>query len=218
MDLDNKIATLGITYLAFLFSLCFHEYAHAWMSKLKGDRTAEMMGRLTLNPLAHADLFGTFIMPIMSLMMGGIFFGYAKPVIFDERNLKKPKTDTAWIAAAGPLANIVLAFIAILGYQLCLKYFEILGTFAEPVIALLYQGSWINLSLAFFNLIPLPPLDGSKVLQAFLSPSASYKLDSLAPYTFFIILGLIFSGAIAIVRVPMHLTYQLMTSIVGFIF
>ena len=118
-------AFLAVKYfIPFLFALCFHEYAHGWVAKLRGDRTAEIMGRLTLNPLAHADMIGTVILPLVSIVSGIPFFGWAKPVPVDARNLKNPKVDMFWIAAAGPLSNLLLALIGALGLGLFARFFS----------------------------------------------------------------------------------------------
>src|SRR5690606_16730988 len=111
-DILEKLVKTGIFFVPFLFSLCVHEFAHGWVALKRGDHTARMMGRLTLNPMAHADMIGTFILPLASLFMGSpIFFGWAKPVPVDARNLKNPRTDMFWVAFAGPLSNVLMAFL-----------------------------------------------------------------------------------------------------------
>lgn len=116
MGTDNLVEIVGKvagTFIPFLFALSFHEFAHGWVAKKRGDRTAEQLGRLTLNPFAHADLVGTFILPLMGILSGWAMFGWAKPVPVNPRNLKDPKNDMFWVAAAGPLSNFLLAVVAL---------------------------------------------------------------------------------------------------------
>jgi len=161
----------------FLFALCFHEYAHGLVAKWKGDRTADIMGRLTLNPFAHADMWGTFILPIMAIVFGFPFFGWAKPVPINSRNLKHPDKDMFWIALAGPASNVLLAALA--------------GIILIPAVAIFLGGKGtggaflemlqlfvvINLFLAVFNLIPLHPLDGGKIFAIFLPRNVNNWLE-----------------------------------------
>ena len=110
-DIAAAIPKLAMFFPAFLFALCFHEYAHGWMAKKFGDDTAEHMGRLTMNPIAHADVIGTIVLPIFAIVTGAPLFGWAKPVPVNPRNLKNPKTDMFWVAFAGPLSNVLLAVV-----------------------------------------------------------------------------------------------------------
>jgi len=161
----------------FLFALCFHEYAHGQVAKWKGDRTADQMGRLTLNPFAHADMWGTFVLPIMAIVFGFPFFGWAKPVPVDSRNLKNPQRDMFWVSLAGPLSNILLAVLAgvvlLPAVEVFLGHKGTGGAFDE----MLKQFLVINLFLAFFNLIPLHPLDGGKIFAPFLPRSVNSWLE-----------------------------------------
>ena len=159
-------AKLGMYFIPFLFALCFHEWAHGYVAMLKGDNTAKMMGRLTLNPMAHADPIGTFLLPIAAIVLNSpFFFGWAKPVPVNERNFKKPKMDMFWVALAGPASNFFLAFIGM--FALAVVYAKFQG--ANPLyIRMLETFLVINLFLAVFNLIPIHPLDGGKVLEPFL--------------------------------------------------
>jgi len=185
--LEDTIKRLILFLPPFLFSLCFHEYAHAWTANKLGDPTAKYAGRLTLNPMAHIDLVWTIIIPIMTLIIGGIYFGSAKPVPIDPRNFKEPQKGMAISAAAGPISNITLG-IAFAFIFVAVKLFLPLNGFWNPVGEMLQAGVLINFFLAFFNLIPLPPLDGSRVLTMFLSYRQAARLDMLAPFSFILII------------------------------
>lgn len=175
---------------ALLFALTFHEAAHAWMALRLGDPTAKMLGRLTLNPMAHLDLFGT----ISVLLIG---FGWAKPVPFDPRNFQSPRRDILLTAAAGPISNFVLAIIAGIAIRLLLS--QGWGTtmtegFLHSTGRIIGLALWVNLQLAFFNLIPLPPLDGSKILSGIVPPEWDryiWRLEQVGPMVLF---GIIMIG------------------------
>ncbi|HID95384.1 MAG TPA: site-2 protease family protein [Candidatus Latescibacteria bacterium] len=166
-----------------LFALSIHEYAHGLVADRFGDPTARLMGRLTLNPLAHLDPLGT-------LMIFLVHFGWAKPVPVDPYNLRDPKRDMIWISLAGPTANILAA-------ALCGVVFRILLFWGLEVPVLLWMlrfGVFINLILAFFNLIPIPPLDGSKILMGLLPADKEYKFRQLERYGPMILVGVILLG------------------------
>lgn len=175
---DVNLATAGISFISFLFALCFHEFAHGWVAKLKGDNSAERAGRLTMNPAAHADLLGTIILPLAAIFFGFPFFGWAKPVPVESRNFKNPKWDMFWVALAGPLSNI---FLAALGSIILLPFIVVfLRTtpfLHDPLMQLMHVFILINLFLAIFNLIPLHPLDGGKVISPFISYGANRWLE-----------------------------------------
>lgn len=167
-NLDTFIPKIGMIYIPMLLALCVHEFAHALMAKWRGDNTAERMGRLTLNPAAHIDMMGTVILPL-SLMAWNVpvFFGWAKPVPFDPRNLSNPRVDSFWIALAGPLSNVILA---LLGTVLLALTVRVLALPIDPqaMQTFIVYFIMINLFLAVFNMIPVHPLDGGKVLARFL--------------------------------------------------
>ncbi|UYL08115.1 site-2 protease family protein [Bdellovibrio sp. SKB1291214] len=208
MDIAEIGAKIGIYFIPFLFALCFHEFAHGWVARLRGDNTAEQMGRLSMNPLVHMDMIGTFILPLVSIVLATpIFFGWAKPVPVNSRNLKNPRVDMFWIALAGPLSNILLAIIAafLIGF---LAKFYAAGIYFKPVFEILKAFLMTNLFLAFFNMIPLHPLDGGKVLARFLPAQLNYKLEQNEQITSMILMGLVLTGALRILAIPVFWSAQ----------
>jgi Zn-dependent protease len=206
MDVMAIGAKIGMFFVPFLFALCFHEFAHGWMAKRKGDNTAEIMGRLNLNPMSHIDWIGTVALPIASIVFGLPLFGWAQPVPVNPRNLSKPKEDMFWIALAGPLSNLLLFFIG------CVVAFVLNRT---PVGASLVAGNTlgilnsmlqmfliINLLLALFNMIPLHPLDGGKVLARFLPYEANRWLEENQVQLQFVLIGLLIFGFFRYLAIP----------------
>lgn len=167
-----------------------HEYMHARIADWRGDKTARRAGRLTLNPIPHIDPFGTILVPLVLLLLtsGHWAFGYAKPVPVNPYFLKKPRRDMVLVSLAGPLTNFSIAFIlALIGMVVRLAGVNPVGSL-RYLFDFLYAAAQINVILGFFNLIPLPPLDGSHVLEYFLPPSAQRAYETIAPYGFIIIL------------------------------
>lgn len=176
-----------------LFAVVIHEVSHGWMAEKFGDPTARSAGRITLNPLPHIDLFGSIILPAMLLLSRAPFlFAYAKPVPVNPYNLRNPKKDMIWIGFSGPAANLVTAFCC--GFLFRLLFHQGVNGVFGIFIGLLAIGVIINLVLAIFNLIPIPPLDGSKILMGSLPPEQEYKFRGLERYGFLILIGLLFVG------------------------
>ena len=172
-----------IVYIAILlFSVIFHEIAHGIVADKLGDPTAKFSGRLTLNPVNHIDPIGTILLPITLVIMNSpVVFGWAKPVPINFMGLRNPKRDIIWVGAAGPIANVLLAFI--LG-----AVFRLLPFLHTPVLAnVMFAGVLVNLVLAAFNLIPIPPLDGSRILFGLLPPQAAMSYMRIEPYGFIIL-------------------------------
>ncbi|MCP4426835.1 MAG: site-2 protease family protein [Chloroflexi bacterium] len=184
---DFDIGTLIARAIVLLVAFTIHELAHAITADRLGDPTPRRMGRITLNPLAHLDPFGT----IMLLISG---FGWAKPVMVNPLNLRgNPRSSMAFVAAAGPLSNVIMAVLFALPFRLGLLEPAFSSGGALPSLSFLFmQFVFINLILAFFNLIPVPPLDGFKILQGVLPPEMAYQLRPLEQYGFLILIGIIF--------------------------
>ncbi|MBN1114465.1 MAG: site-2 protease family protein [Oligoflexia bacterium] len=208
--MEETFKRVAISILPFFFSLCFHEYAHAWTANRLGDPTAKYAGRLTLNPRVHVDIIWTIIFPVITLILGGIFFGGAKPVPVDSRNFKNPEKGMALVALAGPLSNIFLGIIFAIAFALIAKLApQNSSSIVVPVLYMLQAGILVNFFLAFFNLLPVPPLDGSKVISFFLPYSKTVYIDMLAPYGFLIIILLWQIGILGfLVGYPARMLYQ----------
>lgn len=214
INLAEIVTKITAIYFPFLFALCFHEFAHGWVARKRGDNTAMMMGRLTMNPMAHMDILGTLILPLMAILTPGfgLFFGWAKPVPVNERNLKNPRKDMFWIALAGPASNILLAALASLVLFLLSQLFLTEETFVHAR-KFIFQFMSINIVLAIFNAVPLHPLDGGKILARFLSPSVNYKLEQNEHISGLILLALIFlfhKQFWAVLSVPVGFLHQLL--------
>jgi Zn-dependent protease len=206
MDPLQKLAEVLPAYIIFLFSLCFHEFAHGWVAQKRGDPTAKMMGRLTLNPMAHADIFGTVIFPLMGMFTGWPFlFGWAKPVPVNDRNFANPRTDMFWVAFAGPLSNFILATIGVVGL---VTYANWTTDFNVQLKDLFQSFIFLNLALAFFNMVPIHPLDGSKVIARFLPEDLNRKLEENQQALSMVLLVILFAGGFQFLRIPIGWTYE----------
>jgi Zn-dependent protease len=212
LDISLIIMRIVVFFVPFLFALCFHEFAHGWVARLRGDNTAAMMGRLTMNPLAHMDWLGTFLLPLIAVLNPGLgfFFGWAKPVPVNERNLKNPRIDMFWIALAGPASNLLLAGLTAL----------LLGLISHTLIVTSYYGAvreffttfiYLNLFLAVFNALPLHPLDGGKILARFLPAHINYKLEQHEHISSMLLLVLMVMGVLKFLVIPVQMLFGLLT-------
>lgn len=199
------IQKITIWALPVVLSITLHEAAHAWVANRCGDSTAKMLGRLSLNPLRHVDLFGTLIVPLLigALTQFQFVFGWAKPVPINWNQLRHPRRDMALVALAGPVANIIMALLWASGLKTAL-IFNPQTTMPALFLLLTSQaGILINLILALLNLIPIPPLDGSRVIASLLPPKQAYSYLRIEPYGFFILLALMFSGLLGWILGPL---------------
>ncbi|WP_417498968.1 site-2 protease family protein [Methylophaga sp.] len=186
-----------------LFAITVHEVAHGWVALKLGDRTAQMLGRLTLNPFKHIDPIGTVLVPCLLLLLGGFVFGWAKPVPVSYQNLHQPKRDMAWVAAAGPAANFIMAVIWAIVAKLGLMLIHADISLGQPMMFMGVAGVLINTMLMMLNLLPIPPLDGSRVLSSWLPGPVAYKFSRIEPYGFFILLGLLYFGILSLILWPL---------------
>jgi Zn-dependent protease len=197
----DRIISLLIVAVPLLFAIVIHEVAHGWMASKFGDLTAKQAGRLTLNPLPHIDPLGTIIVPLLLYFSNaGFLFGWAKPVPINPYYMRHPKDDIIWVSFAGPGANLLTALAC--GFVIRIirpvsHYLMSGSSFIIPFAHMLVYGMIINLVLAFFNLIPLPPLDGSKILAGFLPPRYEYKMEQLERFGPFLLFGIILVASFA---------------------
>ncbi|GMR07615.1 MAG: site-2 protease family protein [Gammaproteobacteria bacterium] len=187
----NVLQQIAVWAIPILFAVTLHEVAHGWVARLLGDRTAQMLGRLSLNPLKHIDPMGTVVIPlVLALSSVGVIFGWAKPVPITMQNLRHPKRDMAFVAVAGPLSNLLMAFIWVIILKLALLFGDQASATVIFISYVCFAGITINLLLLVINLIPIPPLDGSRVVSALLPGPLEWKYNQLEGYGLFIFFGL----------------------------
>ena len=205
------IQTFTVYVIPVLFGITVHEVAHGWMARQFGDRTAEMLGRLTLNPVKHIDPVGTVIVPLLTLFTGGFLFGWAKPVPINPRNFRQPKRDMVVVALAGPGANLLMAIGWALVFKLTGIFAGVLGSSIVFFQSMAIIGTFFNCLLMIFNLMPIPPLDGGRVLRGLVPDSIGYRLDALERYGLIIVIGLIVLGFLG----PVIYLVRLVTAALG---
>jgi len=214
MQIDQLIQTITLAAIPVLFAITLHEAAHGYVARHFGDMTAYQQGRISLNPLRHIDPIGTILLPLLTLMLGGILFGWAKPVPVNFAALRHPKRDMLWVAIAGPASNLVMA----LGWALLYKmaWLNPDNYFAEPLMGMAEWGIKINIVLMVLNLLPLPPLDGGRVAVSMLPHRQAYQLAQIEPYGMFILIFLAITPVLGWILLPMvKLMYQLLSLLFG---
>jgi len=209
--MDNSLQLFAIYALPILLAITLHEAAHAYVAKYFGDSTAYQQGRMSLNPIRHIDPLGTILIPVLLYVAGSPFlFGYAKPVPINFNNLRKPKRDMAWVALAGPAANIVMAFLWMI-LSIVLGAMDFQGDF---LLSMTQAGVLTNLVIFAFNLFPIPPLDGGRVLTSLLPDRYAYQFARIEPYGFFIILALAYFRILNFWMVPLMMAASMLLQLI----
>lgn len=215
MDFQSLIQTVAIGAIPVLFAITLHEAAHGYVARHFGDMTAFQQGRISLNPLRHIDPVGTILLPILTLWLGGILFGWAKPVPVNFSALRRPKQDMLWVALAGPAANMFMALFWGIWIKIALMSPE--SYYADPLMEMAQLGVKINVVLMVLNLLPLPPLDGGRIAISLLPHGLAMKLASIEPYGMFILIGLAITPVLGwILSPPIILLITLINFIFGF--
>lgn len=231
MKLDpTLLLTGGVEILVLLLAISVHESAHAWMAERCGDPTARMLGRVTLNPLKHLDLFGSIILPILLIFAHAPLFGWAKPTPVLVRNLRRPRRDDILVSAAGPISNFLLATVATIVLAVVvrslgplaqraarltlLNQFSVAAHYPNfPLVFFLVEFAFLNAFLGLFNLLPIPPLDGGQILLNLLPPDWAARYDRIRPFGFLIVIGLAVLNLLSFLLIPV---YVILAFAIGF--
>ncbi|MBF0317641.1 MAG: site-2 protease family protein [Nitrospirae bacterium] len=223
MDIVQTLRSLSVAALPILIAITFHEVAHGWVADKRGDPTAKEMGRLTLNPIAHIDLMGTIIMPIMLFILssGSFIFGSAKPVPVNFGRLKNPRVDAALVSAAGPGANILIATLSIVLLAVMTRLYPaphapdaMWAKILIPVEQMLRYSAYFNVFLAAFNLIPIPPLDGGRIVVSLLPYRQAVLYSMIEPYGILIVLALWATGMAQYIIAPIQKVVQFLIGMI----
>ena len=214
MNIDQLIQVIALAAIPVLFAITLHEAAHGYVARHFGDMTAYQQGRISLNPIRHIDPVGTILLPILTLWMGGILFGWAKPVPVNFGALRNPKKDMLWVALAGSASNLFMAFGWALFAKIALAFPE--GYYAVPMVEMAKIGININIVLMVLNLLPLPPLDGGRIAISMLPHRQAYQLAQIEPYGMFILIFLAITPVLSwILRPFMGIMYYVIRLIFG---
>ncbi len=190
------VQQIAISAIPLVFAITVHEAAHGIVASRLGDQTAKLAGRLTLNPIKHIDPIGTVALPLILVALGGFIFGWAKPVPVEWRNLRRPKQDMAWVALAGPGANLIMLLLWTGFGWLAVSFQDVFQGFSQPMLYMADAGILINIILMVLNLLPLPPLDGSRVVSSLLPPRLEYQYNRIEGYGIIILLILLVTGVL----------------------
>lgn len=223
LNFAELIGKLVIYFVVMLLAFSAHEAAHAWVSHKFGDNTAKDLGRMTLNPIPHIDPFGTILLPIITFILSGmggfpLLLGYPKPTPINSSNWQNYNKANFWVSSAGVLANLFLVFLGLIGAKIMMGYFgleikDLFGSIQSPVGLLFGYMMSLNLSLFVLNLLPLPPFDGAEIFKSILPTAVGDFIDSIAPYSFFILLGLMFLGIFKYIMMPFFIVLLLLLQI-----
>jgi Zn-dependent protease len=209
-DFEQGLNRLGAQFVPFLFAVVAHEFGHGWMAARFGDTTAKDSGRLTLNPIPHIDPIGTLLFPILNMFLGmTVMFGWANPVPVDSRRFTRLRPGLFMVALAGPATNFILAVLSSIILFAVIRYLPDSFIFKKEIMTMTEVSVILNFGLGVFNLLPLPPLDGGRIVQSLLPKHLIYKFESLSKFGFIILLGLIFTGSIRYLGYPILLLSQL---------
>ena len=213
--MDHLIQLIAIAAIPILFAITLHEAAHGYVARHFGDMTAYQAGRISLNPMRHIDPVGTILLPLLTLLtlaLGGILFGWAKPVPVNFGALNNPKKDMLWVAIAGPASNLLMALLWALMLKLVLLFPG--GYFSEPLLQMGQIGIKINVILMVLNLLPLPPLDGGRVAVSLLPHRQAYQLSRIEPYGLFILIALAITPVLGWIITPL---FRAVMNLINFI-
>ncbi|MDX8379831.1 MAG: site-2 protease family protein [Gallionella sp.] len=214
MQIDQLIQTIAIAAIPILFAITLHEAAHGYVARYFGDNTAYLQGRISLNPIRHIDPVGTVFLPLLTLVLGGVLFGWAKPVPVNFGALRNPKKDMLWVALAGPVSNLVMALVWAILYKLSTANEGVY--FAIPLMGMAVVGIKINLVLMVLNLLPLPPLDGGRIAVSLLPHREAYQLSRIEPYGMFILIFLAVTPVLGWVLFPLvRIAQHILLTLVG---
>lgn len=198
--MENIIQAIAVYAIPVLFAITVHEAAHGYVARMFGDNTAFVLGRVTLNPVKHIDPLGTIVIPLGMVLLTGFMFGWAKPVPVDWGSLRKPKRDMIWVAAAGPGVNLAMAVV----WALLYRVLSAAGVQENYFYLVAQAGISVNLVFMALNLLPIPPLDGGRIVSGLLPTRMSMAYSRIEPYGLFILLALMFTGALSFFLRPLH--------------
>lgn len=217
---EIRIQLLAVQLVPFIMAVVFHEFAHGFVAYYWGDRTAKDAGRLTLNPVPHLDPIGTILFPIINMLTGmNLLFGWARPVPINPTRFKNYRHGLFWVSLAGPGMNFLLANLSAVVLYAMVLWVPSSFYLREPLIKMTEISIYLNYALGIFNLLPIPPLDGSKIVESFLSYNASRQYMALGQYSFYIFMGLLLTGAFSyILSPPIYFFSHITLTVVGFIF
>jgi Zn-dependent protease len=198
--MENIIQAIAVYAIPVLFAITVHEAAHGYVARMFGDNTAYVLGRVTLNPVKHIDPLGAIVIPLGMVLLTGFMFGWAKPVPVDWGSLRKPKRDMIWVAAAGPGVNLAMAVL----WALLYRVLSAAGVQENYFYLVAQAGISVNLVFMALNLLPIPPLDGGRIVSGLLPTRMSIAYSRIEPYGLFILLALMFTGALSFFLRPLH--------------